>query len=107
MYLCKFFSVSLFVDLVYLPTYYYPDLILSTYLPLPVDDDAQGEGGRPSRKSLVRFTFCKTDETLEKGALAFRSLGEDQKRRRREGGGGAVTEKEEKKEEVAATAVAR
>jgi len=49
----------------------------------------EGEGGRDGkRKSLVRFTFCKTDETLEAAAGAFRRLGQDQRKRREGGGGG-------------------
>jgi methionine aminotransferase len=48
-----------------------------------------GEGGREGgRKSLVRFTFCKTDETLDAAAAAFRRLGQDQRRGGGEGGGG-------------------
>ena len=38
-----------------------------------------------SRRPLVRFTFCKTDATLEAAAEVFRRLGRDQ---RRGGGGG-------------------
>jgi len=51
------------------------------------DEEEDGGGGGGGRKSLVRFTFCKTDETLEAAAAAFRKLGQDQ-RLRREGGGG-------------------
>ena len=50
------------------------------------EEEEEEEGGRRRRKeeerSLVRFTFCKTDETLEAAALAFRRLGEDQRRQR-------------------------
>jgi aspartate/methionine/tyrosine aminotransferase len=35
------------------------------------------EGGR----SLVRFTFCKTDETLDAAAKALRRLGANQRER--------------------------
>ena len=43
------------------------------------DDDGSSQQ-KKKQKSLVRFTFCKTDETLDKAALAFRKLGQDQQR---------------------------
>lgn len=49
------------------------------------------ERERGERRPLVRFTFCKTDATLEAAAEVFRRLARDQ-RWAREGGGGEAGE---------------
>ncbi len=41
-----------------------------------------------ARRALVRFTFCKTDATLEAAAEVFRRLGRDQQARRQGQGPG-------------------
>ena len=52
--------------------------------PVSSSKTGQGQWQQGERRPLVRFTFCKTDATLEAAAEVFRRLGRDQQQLRRQ-----------------------